>query len=79
MMAGSIASIFIHLDNPFEENEYDNEYSNYSNNNYNNYSNSNSYSSNYSYNKSSQSDYYTDDENLSVTDRIKNFINERFG
>ncbi|MBE6487308.1 MAG: hypothetical protein E7Z86_01115 [Methanosphaera stadtmanae] len=81
-MAGSIASIFIQFDNPFEDNDYRSSYSNNNNstyNDYSNYSNSRSNSSKYSYNRTNQSNYYNDNENLSVSDRIKIFINEIFG
>lgn len=76
IMFGSVASIFIHIDNIFD-NTKDGVSNIVSDNNSNsNYYNSSSYNSNYSsksYN-SSYNDY--DDENATLSDRIKEYLNK---
>lgn len=75
IMFGSVASIFIHFDNIFDDSTdgvsnilSDNNSSNYYNSSYNS-----DYSSN-SYNRSSYNDY--DDENATLSDRIKEYLNK---
>ena len=75
VICGSIASIFIHFDDMFEDTKDD--VSSYvsGDNNYSsksNYYNSNSYNSNSRYNNS-YNNY--EDENATISDRIKEYIN----
>lgn len=75
IMFGSVASIFIHFDNIFDES--DNGVSMLSDDNSNSsYYNSSDYNSNYSsnsYNRTSYNDY--DDENATLSDKIKEYLN----
>lgn len=75
-MFGSVASIFIHFDNIFDDSD-DGVSSMLSDDNSNSsYYNSSDYNSNYSsnsYNRTSYNDY--DDENATLSDKIKEYLN----
>lgn len=82
VMFGSIASIFIHLDGFFENDEdgvsslvsNDSDY-NYSNSSYG-YNSSSNYNSDYNYNSNSKyNNSYDNNENETLSDKIKEYLN----
>ncbi|MDO5825205.1 MAG: hypothetical protein BZ137_02915 [Methanosphaera sp. rholeuAM130] len=75
IMFGSIASIFIHFDNIFEDSNGGVSSILSDNNSNSDYYNSSSYNSN-GYNRSSYYNSSYDDENATLSDRIKEYLND---
>lgn len=74
IMFGSIASIFIHFDNIFEDSNSGVSSILSDNNSNSDYYNSSSYNSNGYYGNSYNNNY--DDENTTLSDRIKEYLND---